>query len=130
MKAQHLTLAIIEGLPTLQYVLDGKQHTLQFPGAPELRQVAVGLNRMADILDPTRKLYAVCYEIVDMKQGGWVPGGIIHLHASNEAEARAEFFKARTQKLQVRIVACAPVVQSNVAADAPKDANGIQLILS
>jgi hypothetical protein len=96
-----------------KYVLDGNAYTLEC--SPEqARAMAAGFNKAADVLQPTRKLYAVAYEKVVTDTEGkrtWAPGGVEHMHAENVAEAKVTFYQSRGLKAaNTRIVACAPVV--------------------
>jgi len=54
-------------------------------------------------------LYAVASEKFNFAKKRWEPGGILHVKAENEGDARREFWHGHPRGAH-RIVACAPAV--------------------
>jgi hypothetical protein len=62
------------------------------------------------LIPDVKRLYAVAYEHFDGRK--WHVGGVLHLHALDEANARFVFLQTLSPKERrgARIVAAAPVV--------------------
>jgi len=111
--AGNLEILVSKNLVVFRYVQEGNVHVLEAT-ADQARAIARGLLKAAEVLEPSRKLFAIATEKVTINEEGhkqWVPGGIEFLHANDVHQARMTFERARKPGEEIRVVACAPALR-------------------